>query len=257
MYLVEIPQQILGILNDGAYIKIIKPEALALTFITALAFAVIHLFSGYIHKILHKQETKAISFSGGMAIAYVFMHLIDKLGKADKIIGKTNFSLLCLIGFMIFYGLEYFACKILRDEKSHDDLSLCVELAFAGIYNFLIIYAIPKQFQQYGYIAFLYILAMGLHLLCHDLALTERYGRAFHSWGKYVLVSAVACGFLIDAFSPQSNQYISDGLMAILAGSLLFNIFKEEVPAPKNSSFLWFSGGVLTYTVLLFFLNQK
>jgi hypothetical protein len=256
MYLVEIPQQIFAIINRRG-LETIGPRAFGLTFITAFAFAMIHLFSGQIHKFLHKQEQKVTSFSGGMAIAYVFMHLIDKLGKADKIIGKTSFSLLCLMGFLLFYGLEYLSYQILKDNKYHNNLSFSVELAFTGIYNFLIIYAIPKQFQQYGYPAFLYILAMGLHLLSHDLIFAEEYSTAFHSWGRYVLVSAVACGFFVDAFNPQSNQYISDGLMAILAGSLLFNIFKEEVPSPKNSNFLWFFGGVLLYTVLMFFLNQK
>lgn len=255
MYLVEIPQQILSTVNYVSF-QIIGAEALGLTFITALAFIAIHLFSGYIHKILHQQENKVASFSGGMAIAYVFIHLIDKLGKADRIIGKTSFSLLCLMGFMIFYGLEYFACKILRDKKD-SNLSFYIELAFACVYNFLIIYAIPKQFEQYGNLVFLYLLAMGLHLLSHNLVFAEEYGTAFKSWGRYLLVSAVAFGFFIDVFTPQPNQYTSDGLIAILAGSLLFHIFKQEVPDPEHSNFLWFSGGALSYTALLVFLIKK
>ncbi|RUT02428.1 hypothetical protein DSM106972_059060 [Dulcicalothrix desertica PCC 7102] len=255
MYLVEISQQVLSTVNYVSF-QIIGAEALGLTFITALAFIAIHLFSGYIHKFLHQQERQVASFSGGMAIAYVFIHLIDKLGKADRIIGRTSFSLLCLMGFMIFYGLEYFACQII-DKKDNSNLSFGIELAFACIYNFLIIYAIPQQFEQYGSLVFLYLLAMGLHLLSHNLVFAKEYGTAFTSWGRYMLVSAVAFGFFIDVFTPKPSQYTSDGFIAILAGSLLYHIFKEEVPDPQHSNFLWFSGGVLAYTALLVFLIKK
>lgn len=256
MYLVEISQQVLSTINYVSF-QIIGAEALGLTFITALAFIAIHLFSGYIHKFLHQQEHKVASFSGGMAIAYVFIHLIDKLGKADRIIGRTNFSLLSLMGFMIFYGLEYFAYQILPDKKDNNNLFFYIELAFACLYNFLIIYAIPQQFEQYGNLVFLYLLAMGLHLLSHNLVFAKEYGTVFKSRGRYMLVSAVAFGFFIDVFTPQPSQYTSDVFIAILAGSLLFHIFKEQVPDPQHSNFLWFSGGVLAYTALLVFLIKK
>ncbi len=70
MYLVEIPQQIFGIINRRG-LETIGPRAFGLTFITALAFAMIHLFSGQIHKFLHKQEHKVTSVEEWLLLMFL------------------------------------------------------------------------------------------------------------------------------------------------------------------------------------------
>ena len=40
-------------------------------------------------------------------------------------------------------------------------------------------------------------------------------------------------------------------LTAFLAGSILLNVFKEELPSNRHSSFGWFTVGLTSYAVLL------
>ncbi|HIK31893.1 MAG TPA: hypothetical protein IGS17_10340 [Oscillatoriales cyanobacterium M59_W2019_021] len=79
----------------------------------------------------------------------------------------------------------------------------------------------------------------------------ENYHHPFKSWGRYVLIAALVAAFTIDFFTEPANELVSDVLIAILAGSLIFNIFKEELPSPENSSFRWFGAGAILYLVLL------
>lgn len=40
-------------------------------------------------------------------------------------------------------------------------------------------------------------------------------------------------------------------LTAFLGGSILLNVFKEEILSNRNSSFAWFTIGILFYAALL------
>lgn len=51
-------------------------------------------------------------------------------------------------------------------------------------------------------------------------------------------------------FSPASELAVSL-LTALLCGSILHNVFKEELPAGKRSSFGWFLIGLTSYAALL------
>ncbi len=51
-------------------------------------------------------------------------------------------------------------------------------------------------------------------------------------------------------FAPTSSLTVSI-LVAFLAGSVLLNVFKEEVPAAGKSSVGWFTTGLAVYALLL------
>lgn len=235
---------------EGSAEELNKIQIIELTFVVALVFIAIHIWHDRLHGFLYRSERIATSMSGGMAIAYVFMHLLPELEEGAEVLGAP-IHLLALIGFLVFYGLQRIAWKAKRENNSYESLIFFIQLGFTCIYNFLLIYAMPEQFENGLPFVFLYVLAMGLHLLSVDRSLAEKHSRYFQNWGRYALIATVAAALAADIFAEPANELVSDTLLAILAGSLLFNIFQEELPEPDKTSFPWFLAGVITYLILL------
>ena len=224
---------------------------LKLTFLVAIAFGAIHLFYERLHRLLYREERIAISFGGGMAIAYIFLHLLPELEKGEVDIG-SKIHFVALIGFLLFYGMQRFAWRLSKNESSnYGNVLFYIQLAFSSLYNFLLIYSIPELFESNFIFVFLYVVAMGFHLLHNDYSLGEKYHHKFKSWGRYVLLAVVAAGLATDMFVEPANEFVADVLVAILAGSLLFNVFQEELPEPEKTHFGWFMAGVVVYVMLL------
>jgi hypothetical protein len=80
----------------------------------------------------------------------------------------------------------------------------------------------------------------GLHFLCTDRSLSEHYPHRFRTHSR-LLPAAVA--------APTSTV-VGALLTAFIGGSTLLNVFKEEVPSNRSSSFGWFTTGLVLYSVL-------
>ncbi len=223
---------------------------LEFTFFITLILSVIHLWSKQIYHFFYKSEKMVASFSGGMAITYVFVHLLSELEKGQEIIG-FSIHFVILLGFILFYGMQRFIWKSKGDINNKHSLLFYTELIFYCLYNFLIIYAIPEQFDNSLALTFLYVLSIGFHLLHNDHGLAEKYPQQFYKLGRYGLIAALFAGLFTDIFTEPANELISDFLVAILAGSIIFNIFSEELPSPENASLRWFIAGVAVYVILL------
>lgn len=227
-----------------------QTEILELTFVVAIALVAIHIWYKRIHGFLYKSESIATSFGSGLAIAYVFMHLLPELEEGDRALGAP-IHFITLIGFLVFYGMQRFASTSKTEETGkHNSLIFYIQLAFYSLYNFLLIYAIPEAIEQSFPLVFIYIMTMGLHLLSSDYSLGKEYAQQFNSWGRYVLVAVIVAALLIDIFIEPANELVADVLIASLAGSLLFKTFHQELSETENSSFLWFFAGVVVYLLL-------
>lgn len=227
-------------------------EILELTTLVAIAFIAIHYWARPIHKWLYTSEQIAISFGGGMAITYVFLHLLPELEEGDVSLGRFPIHFVALLGFLLFYGAQRWIWSQTRDNSEElNKRAFWLQIIFVSAYNFLLIYSIPEQFEQSIPFAFIYILAISLHLLSTDHHLNERYKQLFDHQGRYVLMAAVTCGLVVDLFAEAADRTFSNMLIALLTGFLMFNIFKEEIPEHKDTRFSWFLGGVVVYILLL------
>ena len=228
-----------------------EAAVIELTLLVRIVFGSIHLFYDRLHRLLYREERIAISFGGGMAIAYIFLHLLPELEKGEQEAGSI-IHFIALIGFLAFYGMQRFAWRVSKDKNSKSgDLLFYIQLGFSCVYNFLLVYSIPELFEGNLIFVFLYIIAMGFHLLHNDYSLGEKHHHKFKSWGRYVLLGTVVAGLAIDIFAEPASELLGDVLTAILAGSLLFNVFQEELPEPEHTSFPWFLAGVVVYSLLL------
>lgn len=225
-------------------------EILELTTGVAIAFACIHYWVHPLHKRLYFSELIATSFGGGMAITYVFMHLLPELEHIESL-GLFPMHLISLFGFLIFYGAQRWVWSAMQNHDQRHHGGFWIQIAFVSLYNFLLIYSIPEQFEEDILFTLIYVIAMGLHLLSSDHHLSEKYPRLFHHYGRFILIAAITAGLVTDFFFPAVNRMFSGTLTALLSGFLIFNIFKEELPDHKSAKFRWFLAGVIVYITLL------
>jgi hypothetical protein len=247
--------------------------------VTALVLAGLHLAAPRIRKLPFVPERATGSFAGGLAVAYVFLHLLPEIAAGNDAIGEAlsdvieptplvelGIFLVALTGFTIFYALERLAARtaprvLVTAGRGTDDTgpergasSAVVYRAHLGsflVYNALITYTMALRLRTGILFAVLFTVAMGLHFVLTDRGLEEHYPDRFGRTGRIALGTALIVGWLADAvFAPTSTLLVAL-LTALLGGSILLNVFKEEVPSDRRSSFAWFLTGLVVYAALL------
>ncbi len=218
--------------------------------LTTVLLAAGHLFGARVGRRLDIAEHSAHSFGGGMAIAYVFLHLLPELEKGDQVLGHS-IHLVALAGFVGFYATEHW---IVRHGEARA-WAFRLRIGLHAIYNWLVIYALPEAVDKgLGY-ALLLSAALGLHLLSTDYTLRSRYAVEFESWGRWALAAALVAGWVTDLFYEPVNPLVADTWTALLAGFVLCNVFREETPDYRTARFGWFLAGVIVYAVPSLFLG--
>ena len=268
-------------------IKPSKPLEFAFIFGFAIALCVMHIFSSKIlewmhHKSEHNRsdggvnlQTIVSSLGGGIAVSYVFVHLLPELsyftqqlkqeGDFLKWIADMNLSYyVTLLGFMLFYGLQKLADRLAAPRKSKSTewdfvkkkstvskYVFNLQVGFLFVYNALIVYTIPEQINYVGKVGVvIYMFSMLMHLFGGDHVLQERHAKQFKAWGCYVLAAAPLIGSILGII-PR-HILVSDIMIALLAGFILLNAFKEELPDNDRSSYTWFATGAIVFAALMF-----
>lgn len=242
--------------------------ALIGSLVIALVLAALHLAAPHIRKLPLVPENVTGSFAGGLAVAYVFLHLLPEIAEGNEAIGELledtievtplfdlGIFVVALTGFTIFYGLDRLA-TIRRSRKRPDSAAAYwVHLGAFAFYNTLITYTMALRVETGYLFAILFAVAMGLHFVLTDRHLEEHYPRRFDSSGRVVLAGALLVGwFLSFVFAPTSTVVVAI-LTALLGGAVLLNVFREELPSDRGSSFPWFLAGMVLYSILLALLT--
>lgn len=109
----------------------------------------------------------------------------------------------------------------------------------------------PLRFRTGATFAVLFAVAMGLHFVLTDRGLVAHYPRRFARTGRLVLAGALVAGWVLAALAAPVSTLAVTLLTALLAGAILMNVFKEELPTAGRSSFGAFLAGAGVYTALL------
>jgi len=233
--------------------------------ITAVLIA-LHVAAPRIRRLPFVPERVMGSFAGGLAVAYVFLHLLPELAEGNEAIGEAlgdvveptplldlGVFLVALAGFAAFYGLERLArSRAATGSQGHEPAGVYwLHLGSFMVYNALITYTMALRLRTGLAFAVLFTIAMGLHFVLTDRSLEEHYPRRFARSGRILLAAALLLGWSLDAlFAPNSTVVVAL-LTALLGGSILLNVFKEELPSTARSSYPWFLVGLGSYAGLL------
>jgi hypothetical protein len=243
--------------------------------------AALHLAAPWIRRLPMVPERYTGSFAGGLAVAYVFLHLLPGIAAGNEAIGEAlqdvidptpllelAIFLVALAGFTLFYGLERLATTHGNRETAPAAAPTAggaggggvaaesagvywLHLAAFMVYNALITYTMVLRVRTGVAFAVLFAVAIGLHFLLTDRSLAEHYPRRFRTHGRVLLAAALVVGWGLAAVAAPTSTVVVALLTAFIGGSTLLNVFKEEVPSNRSSSFGWFTTGLVLYAVLL------
>jgi hypothetical protein len=234
--------------------------------IFAIALALIHLFAGKLRFLEATPRNIWLSFASGVSVAYVFVHILPELSEAQETVTgavgealaylEHHVYLLALLGLAVFYGLERVAIisrqrnqKAGKGDVTEEGVFWLHVVSFA-LYNALIGYLLLHREEPGVLSLFFFFLAMALHFVVNDFGLRENHKHAYHKFGRWVLAAAVICGWVIGLGSELSKAAIAL-LFAFLAGGVILNVLKEELPEERQSRFWAFALGAGIYSVLL------
>lgn len=233
------------------------------TFLAALALMLVHLLAGRLHTLSELPRSRWLSAAGGVAVAYVFIHLLPELAHGQSVMEGSELRLLtylehhvyllALMGLACFYGLERLIKahrrKVSDQAESHPGvfwLHIGAFSAYNGLIGYLLVH---RQSDGVGELL-LYVVAITLHFLVNDFALQSDHHRLYNRSGRWVLAGSALAGWGLGTVIQLSNLAIS-ALTAFIAGAIVLNVLKEELPEERNSRFSAFLVGAASYTVLL------
>ncbi len=234
----------------------------ALPLALALALALVHLLAGRLRSLTVVPRSRWLSMAGGASVAYVFVHLLPEVQEASETVDArgvfpamldTHVYILSLIGFATFYGLEQFVRRSrARDRRlAETDVSVFwIHCGSFAVYNALIGYLLVHREVPGVTNLLTYTVAMGLHFLVNDVGLREHHGDAYHRRGRWLLAGAIVAGCGL-GYAVAVDELVLALLVAFLAGGIILNVIKEELPADRESRFWAFAAGATGYTLVL------
>lgn len=243
----------------------------ASVFISGLAvclLALVHIFAGRLKFLKQTPRSSWLSLGSGVSVAYVFLHILPDLSAAQTDFEENvqflaaiehHIYAVSLLGMLAFYGLERVA-KVSRKQSLADGEGdatqpgvFWLHMVSFSLYNALIGYLLMHREEPGLLNLCVYVVAMALHFMVNDYSLQEDHKRAYRYLGRWILSGAVVFGWVIGAQTEISDA-ITAILFAFLAGGIILNVLKEELPQERDSRFWTFALGAAGYSGLLLIL---
>lgn len=237
------------------------------SFLGVVGLALVHLFSGRLGRRDDIPRDRWLSFAGGVSVAYVFVQLLPELQEYQEMIAHTlgarlaflehHIYLVALVGLAVYYGVERLTATSREHERAAgradaaSELVFWLDMAAFSAYNILIGYLLLHRMGPIGLrTVLLFAVAMALHLWVNDVTLWERHKGDYNRIGRRLLAAAVVLGWALGALVEIPEAAIAV-VIAFLAGGLILNVLKEELPEAHHSRFSAFALGAGVYTALL------
>ncbi|MGM0898878.1 MAG: hypothetical protein ACQEV0_13320 [Bacillota bacterium] len=196
-------------------------------------------------------------------MAYVFLHLLPELGEFQEEVHaefggsgerflESHIYLAAMAGLVIFYVMEQLvrSSKRKTGEGKSSTGVFGVHIASFALYNGVIGYLmIREEFDGASGMA-LFFVALGVHFITNDKGLREAHKGEYDRYGRWLLAAAIAVGWGI-GWLTAVHELIIAFLMALIAGGIILNVLKEELPEERESSLGSFVIGLVMYSALL------
>ncbi|MFC4549226.1 MULTISPECIES: hypothetical protein [Halorussus] len=230
---------------------------------SGLALAAVHAAAGRL-RFRTIPRSYWLSGAGGVSVAYVFIHILPELDAGQAAIEASvlgflehHVYLLALSGFALYYGVERLAQRSTDDgeggerpDLEESDGVFWVHVGSFAAYNLIIGYLLVHR-ERPGLDSLLfYAFAVGLHFLVNDHGLREHHHDAYDRVGRWVLAAAVLTGVGVGLLTSVGEPLVMS-LFAFLAGGIILNVIKEELPKERRSNFWAFGVGTAGYAALL------
>ncbi|MGB7786717.1 MAG: hypothetical protein WBL27_11495 [Salinimicrobium sp.] len=236
------------------------------SFIAVLLLCLTHIFTQKL-RLTSIPRSKWLSVAGGISVAYIFLAAFPELNEIQKEVSETKIIgwerisemevfLLSLIGLTFFYGLEnrtrksYESDRAPNKGKKKNINIFWVHVSSFAVYNAIIGYLLLNREEESIQSFLLYAIAMAFHFVVTDHGLEDHFSKSYRTKGRWILVSSIFLGWLISLFVEIPEVYIGI-IFSFLAGGVIMNVLKEELPKERESNLLAFCSGVVLYGAIL------
>lgn len=203
------------------------------------------------------------SFSSGLAVAYVLTMLIPEYQIFNEKVtyGWINAYKLSLFGLIAYKGIQHYCLLVankssqtmgewgfVKSRQEEKLLGFRVSTSVFAVYASLILLTLPYQLTYLNGPAdkLLYLLTFIMHLGFNIFGLFEENEKHFKRLVPPVVITVLSASLVFTLFNVLSTALLL-GCLSVLAGIILYNVFKNELPSAENSSFVWFAIGVFIF----------
>jgi hypothetical protein len=238
------------------------PMALV-TLLMALAFSAVHLFVGRLRFLDATPRSRWLSFSGGVAVGYVFLHVMPELAAhagtfrqatgLDEAAAEATVYVLALIGLALFYGVERAIVASRGGRQTQENpqsRTFWLHIGASALLVGIIAYLLNNR-EDTGWIGLaLFFGAMMLHFVTADFGARSDHAQIYDTRGRWVLAAATMAGWAAGLLLDLPELAIG-GLFAFVGGGIILLVMKEELPEERRSRFLPFALGAALYALLV------
>lgn len=223
----------------------------------------INLFGIYVFPRDHMPAPKWFSFSSGIAITYFFLYILPSLNKRQDTLRIEAFDLalpseiyvVSLIGFTVFYGtMRFVRTPHFQDETIDQNVSYWLQVILLTAYMSFSAYVVTASSVTFVARSF-YATALGVHFLALGHDLYRHYGTKYLNQGRYLLTAGILGGGFFARFIELA-EHVEALVFAFVAGAMILNIVKFELPSDRNLHVRTFTLAVFGYGGTLLILKH-
>ena len=234
--------------------------------ILAIALALVHGFATRLPIFDIIPRFRWTSFAGGVSLSYVFLEIFPELSHTQEELQHAEIPLieylenhvyiLALIGLLVFYGLDLLAlrAKSLKQStsKTENDNTAIFWIHISGfvILNLIFGYLLQDLSEHNLIACILFFISVALHFFIIDESLREHQKSLYDKQGRWFLVGAIILGAVVGQIAHLNEAAIAI-VWSFLAGSIILNVLKRELPDEKENCFGSFISGTTLFAILL------
>ncbi len=234
------------------------------TGVAAAVFAAVFMAGGRLYPLrgVIKDQRSVLSASSGVAVAYVFVHVLPELsGARETFIASTSLPtqldgmvvyVFALVGFLFFYSLDHLS-RVARQavgEGRRRVPNVNIKVGSFAAYVCLISYLLVNNLENSPLASALYAVAMAVHFLTFDHAFREEDGDGYRRRGHYILAAAALAGWSVGLLVALPRDVLAL-MLGFLSGGVLVNSAIVELPSDKGGRLVPFLAGSILYTMVL------
>ena len=165
-----------------------ESASLLLALVFAAIVAALHALGPRLRAVPGIEAASGTSLSGGLAAAYVFVHVLPELARGnpqvaeklqddlgDAAATEVGVFLVALLGFFVFFVLQWAAEQPRGDGREPSPAVFAAHVAGFSVYSALIVYLVPLRLQTSPALAAVFCGILALHLVSSDRLLRNQF----------------------------------------------------------------------------------
>ncbi len=237
------------------------------TFLAALALAAVNALPHALRSLRAAPRARFLSFCGGLTIGFVVMRLLPGLGQEARLVGRIgpllplppgeNVYAVALLALLLFYGTDTLSRRAAEAAEAQHPAAPAArarafrfELGSFAALDFLIGFTLLHRARVGGHELLFFFVAMFLKFILSDQALHAQHQEAYDRVGRWLLCGAVLAGWVLGLLLrlPTPGPELVE---AFIAGGVILNILRWELPRTGGSRYWPFFLGAVAYAALL------